>query len=75
MNEVVFMLPNGLLSSGQRVAKLTKGQMKIVRSLSKMSNEQRDQIVLFSQVLQNQAYQKPFVGHAGKKLVSRDYVE
>ena len=72
MNEVLFMLPNGQLSNGQRVAKMTKAQMKIVRYLSKIAPEQRDAIVQFAQVLQENPPVRHFGGLPGKKLVSRD---
>ena len=47
----VFVLPNGMLSNGQRVIKLTKTQQRLGRQLAKMDDNIRNLVLEYSTVL------------------------
>ena len=47
----VFVLPNGMLSNGQRVIKLTKTQQRLGRQLAKMDDNTRNLVLEYSTVL------------------------
>lgn len=48
----VYLLPNGVLSNGQRVVKLTKTQQKLGRQLAKMDEHVRNMVLEYTAALE-----------------------